>query len=189
MAPVRKASPSGEEQNAELGLANASGVFQHRVEDRLKLTGRAGDDLENLRGRRLLFAGLIELAQRLGESVFEIGSGFSRHSLPPGPLRPIAEGLKLYATLGNRSMAQTGFGKGLLLAFATSADVRSTAALRGKANLRRPPPPGSERTTKLVRTGRPQSFASRGCLLRRRPDAARCGRSTERWWSAPRSYC
>ena len=58
---------------------------------------------------------------------------------------------------------------------ATSADVRSTAALGGKADLSRRPAPGSERTTKLVRVGRPQSSRAEGACPGRQPDAARCG--------------
>ena len=49
-------------KHAEIRLANSGCVFQHGVEDRLKFAGRAGDDLEHLRGRRLLL-------QRLGEIV------------------------------------------------------------------------------------------------------------------------
>ena len=49
-------------QRAELGLADARRIFQHGLEDRLQLAGRAGDDLQHLRRRGLLL-------QRLGEIV------------------------------------------------------------------------------------------------------------------------
>ena len=44
----------------ELGVADADGLLQHCCKHRLKIAGRAADDLEHLRRRRLLL-------QRLGE--------------------------------------------------------------------------------------------------------------------------
>ena len=44
------------------GVANLRRVLQNGVEDRFKLTGRAADDLQHLKGRRLLL-------QRLGQIV------------------------------------------------------------------------------------------------------------------------
>ena len=41
-------------QHAKVRVANASRVFQHRLENRLKLAGRATDDLEHVSGRCLL---------------------------------------------------------------------------------------------------------------------------------------
>ena len=48
--------------SAELGLADARRVLQHRLEHRLQFARRAGDDLQHLRGRGLLL-------QRLGQIV------------------------------------------------------------------------------------------------------------------------
>ena len=50
-------------QIAELGLADARRVLQHGLEHRLQLAGRAADDLQHLRGRRLLLQRLGELAR------------------------------------------------------------------------------------------------------------------------------
>src|SRR5262249_16297059 len=47
-----------QEQIAELGLADARRVRQHRLEHRLKLAWRTADYLENLRRRGLLLQGL-----------------------------------------------------------------------------------------------------------------------------------
>src|SRR6185436_20022778 len=47
---------------AKLGVANAYGIVQHRVENRIEIAGRAGDDSQHLRGRGLLL-------QRFGEIV------------------------------------------------------------------------------------------------------------------------
>ena len=53
---------------------------------------------------------LAQLALRLLESAFEIGSGFLRHAAAPCRLPPLdaarREGLKFYARLRNGSMAQ-----------------------------------------------------------------------------------
>src|SRR5262245_57008085 len=50
---------------AEVGLAYAGRVFQHRVEYRLKLARRAADDLEHLRRRRLLLQCLAQIARAM----------------------------------------------------------------------------------------------------------------------------
>ena len=64
------------EQRAELGLANARRILQHRVEHRLQLAGRAGDDLQHLARRGLLLQRLAEivraLAQFLQQRVFSM---------------------------------------------------------------------------------------------------------------------
>ena len=39
---------------AELGVADADGILQHCFKHRLKFAGRAADNLQHLRGRRLL---------------------------------------------------------------------------------------------------------------------------------------
>ena len=62
-ATARNASPSRRYKRAELGLANARRIRQHRLEYRLQLAGRAGDDAQHLRGRGLL---LQRLAQIIG---------------------------------------------------------------------------------------------------------------------------
>ena len=43
-----------EQDVAELGLADAHGVREHRLEDRLHVAGRGADDLEHLGGGSLL---------------------------------------------------------------------------------------------------------------------------------------
>src|SRR5262245_52205000 len=53
---------------AELGLANAHCIGQHGLEHRLKLARRTADDLQHLRGCRLLL-------QRLDEFLFQVGVG------------------------------------------------------------------------------------------------------------------
>src|SRR5215831_7125075 len=58
-------------QYAELGLADAGRIFEHRLEHRLQLAGRTADDLKDL-GRRGL------LLQRLGELLFEVGVGCAK---------------------------------------------------------------------------------------------------------------
>ena len=50
------------EQGSELGSANAHRIVQHRLEHRLEITWRTGDDLQHLTRRGLLL-------QRLGEIV------------------------------------------------------------------------------------------------------------------------
>src|SRR5262249_14100801 len=55
-------------QRADLRLAEAHRVFQHRLEYRLQLARRTADDLQHLGGRRLLlqrFAQLVEQASVL----------------------------------------------------------------------------------------------------------------------------
>ena len=51
-----------QEHIADLGLADARGLRQHRVKHRLQLARRAGNDLEHVAGRGLLL-------QRLGQIV------------------------------------------------------------------------------------------------------------------------
>ena len=53
-------------EGAELGLANARGVFQHGLEHRLEFARRAGDDLQHLRGRGLLLQRLAQLVEQAG---------------------------------------------------------------------------------------------------------------------------
>src|SRR5262245_25719878 len=54
---------------AEVRLAYAGRVFQHRLEYRLKLARRAADDLEHLRSRRLLLQRLAEIVRALAQLV------------------------------------------------------------------------------------------------------------------------
>src|SRR5262249_50758626 len=58
-------------QYAELGLADAGRIFEHRLEHRLQFAWRAADDLQDLRGSGLLL-------QRLGELLFQVGVGCSK---------------------------------------------------------------------------------------------------------------
>src|SRR5262249_15779543 len=46
---------SREPQHAKLGIADASGIFEHRMENGSEFARRAADDLQHLRGRGLLF--------------------------------------------------------------------------------------------------------------------------------------
>jgi hypothetical protein len=48
------ATAIAQEHLAKLGLGDRDCLLQHRLEHRLKLSGRTGDELEHLRGRRLL---------------------------------------------------------------------------------------------------------------------------------------
>ena len=50
---------------SKFGVADAYGVLQHGFKHRLKIAGRAADDLEHLRGRRLLLQRLGEFARAL----------------------------------------------------------------------------------------------------------------------------
>src|SRR5262249_43537128 len=59
----------GQVQHSKLGTANPYGVLQHGVEHRLQLASRAGDNLENLRGRRLLLQRLREIVRALAQLV------------------------------------------------------------------------------------------------------------------------
>ena len=54
---------------SELGFADTDGVLQHRLKDRLKLTGRRTDDLKDLRGRGLLLQGFAEIVRALAQLV------------------------------------------------------------------------------------------------------------------------
>src|SRR5262249_5026856 len=76
------------EHNAKLGPANSGGVLQHRLEHARQLAGRARDDAQYLRRRRLLLQRLAEIAGariELGfqlaslslEVFFQLGAGFA----------------------------------------------------------------------------------------------------------------
>ena len=54
---------------AESGLTDAGCIRQHCVKNGLQLSGRAGDDLEHLRGRRLLLQRLGEIVRSLAQLV------------------------------------------------------------------------------------------------------------------------
>ncbi len=68
-------------QSTELRPADAGGVFQERLEHRLKLAGRAGDDLEHLAGRGLLFQRLRQIVGALAELVEQAGVLDGDHGL------------------------------------------------------------------------------------------------------------
>src|SRR5262249_8062785 len=55
-------------QGAKLGFANAGRIFQHGIEDRPQLPGRAANHPQHLRGRGLLL-------QSVGELPFQVGIG------------------------------------------------------------------------------------------------------------------
>ena len=58
---------------AELRLANAHGVFQHRLEHRLKFPRRTGDDLQHLGGRGLLLQRLREISGAMAQLIQQPG--------------------------------------------------------------------------------------------------------------------
>ena len=67
-------------KDAKLGLTKPRRIRQHGLEHRLKLAGRAADDLQDLRGRPLLLQRLgkvlLRLCQLVGplvKSLLEIG--------------------------------------------------------------------------------------------------------------------
>jgi len=71
---------------AEFGLADSDGIFQHSLEDWLQLAGRRTDDLENLRGRRLLLQRLGQVVSALAKfikqpRVLDRNDGLSREVL------------------------------------------------------------------------------------------------------------
>jgi hypothetical protein len=47
---------------SERGLTDADGFLKHRLKHGLKITGGTADDLEHLRGCRLLLQRLVQLA-------------------------------------------------------------------------------------------------------------------------------
>ena len=51
-------------QHAEFGFADARGIFQHGIEDRLQLAGRRADDAQHVRSRRLLLQRLPQLIEQ-----------------------------------------------------------------------------------------------------------------------------
>src|SRR5262249_6393955 len=57
-----------QEERSKLGLAEAHRIRQYGLEDRLQFSRRAADDLQDIRGCRLLL-------QRLGEFLFQAGVG------------------------------------------------------------------------------------------------------------------
>ena len=57
----------GQQEIAECGLAEAGGIFQHGQEHWLEFAGRTADDLQDLRGRRLLLQSLGKAFPRLAE--------------------------------------------------------------------------------------------------------------------------
>ena len=54
---------------AKLGVADADGILEHRVEDRLQIAWRAGNNLEHFRGGRLLLQRLRKIGGALAEVV------------------------------------------------------------------------------------------------------------------------
>src|SRR5262249_17379215 len=60
-----------QKERAKLGLAEAHRVRQYGLEDRLQFSRRAADDLQDIRGCRLLLL-------RLGELLFQVGVGCAK---------------------------------------------------------------------------------------------------------------
>ena len=56
-------------QVAEIGLADAGRIRQHRLEHRREFARRTDDDLQHLRGRRLLLQCLTEVVGALAQLV------------------------------------------------------------------------------------------------------------------------
>ena len=52
---------------SELGIADANRVLKHRRKHRLQIAGRATDNLEHLRRRRLLLQRFSEVGRAFGE--------------------------------------------------------------------------------------------------------------------------
>src|SRR5262249_39704199 len=52
-------------KNAKLGFADARGVLEHGLKDRLQLAGRRANDIKHLGGRRLLLQRLCQFAWAL----------------------------------------------------------------------------------------------------------------------------
>src|SRR6516164_11385126 len=73
-ATARKASPS-RRYNAELGLADANRVHQHRLEHRLKLARCARNDAQHLSRCGLLLSGLRKLAAKARDLSFLTSNG------------------------------------------------------------------------------------------------------------------
>src|SRR6516165_11839704 len=58
-----------EQQIAETRLADLRRILQHRLKDRLKLTGRRADDAQHLRGSRLLLKRFAQIIRALAQLV------------------------------------------------------------------------------------------------------------------------
>src|SRR5215470_7221008 len=81
-------------ENAEIGITHARGILQHRVEDRLQIAGRTGDDLEHLAGGGLLLECIGQLARAclrllkktgvLDSDHRMVGEGAEKRDLPFG---------------------------------------------------------------------------------------------------------
>src|SRR5262245_20054505 len=63
------ATAIAEEHLAKLGLTHRDGMLQHRLEHRLKLTGRTGDDLEYLRRGGLPLKRLGKIVRALAQLI------------------------------------------------------------------------------------------------------------------------
>ena len=68
-ATMREIRRPRTETVAELGLADARGILQHRLKHRLQLAGRAGDDLEHFASRGLLLQRLVRSSVRWRSSL------------------------------------------------------------------------------------------------------------------------
>src|SRR5262249_30965049 len=101
-------------QNSKIGLADTSCVLQHGVEHLLQLARRAGDNLQHLRGCRLLLPCLGKVSPRLVEFAlacfelpFQIGARLGHLTNAPRRLR---SGRTNFATVGSafRAFARRG---------------------------------------------------------------------------------
>jgi hypothetical protein len=65
---------SAEIHVSERSLANAHRVREYGLEDRLQLPGRRRDDLQHLRGRRLLLSRFRYFTGKSADSLLQIGN-------------------------------------------------------------------------------------------------------------------
>ena len=91
-------------QGAELGLADARRVLQHGLEHGLQLAGRAADDTQDLRRRRLLLQRLAQLVGANLDLLFQVGIGFLQAAGHVVEL--IGERFKLVAGLDRDALAK-----------------------------------------------------------------------------------
>src|SRR6266568_2824502 len=69
-----------EVQRAELGFAQPRCIRQDGLEHRLQVTGQTGDDVQHLRGRRLLLQRLGKLAPESRIFLSQVAGGLRRFS-------------------------------------------------------------------------------------------------------------
>src|SRR5262245_60423358 len=111
-----------QEERSKLGLAEARRVRQYGLEDRLQFSRRAADDLQDIRGRRLLL-------QRLGKPLFQLDTRFAGRVNSRSRLRSGR------TTLAAARWALCAFGRqGHLVGTATGHPFRSAQPRIGPTN-------------------------------------------------------